>query len=104
MYDVKFYQMLSEANDAIMQRSFALEELKDHLAQIEKNETTTDEYREDIRDQISENYLALQYAMELYHDMAQQLFKVKLLSTFIDDSIDVRSFNLQYEDWAGLDE
>lgn len=103
-YDAKFYQMLAEAHTAILQRSRDLELLKKDIATQEMIDGVDQTWVEELRTRASEDYLSLQYAHELYADLAQHLVKMRLMSMFLDHSLESETFNMVFEEMMGEDE
>lgn len=106
MYDIKFYNMLSDAHDMIVSKSSFLEQSKKELAKLEKNKskvsgllgTTVQDDIDELVEQTSEAYLAITYAKSLLADLTDRMIDVRLLASFVDGRFNDDVFNRLYED------
>jgi hypothetical protein len=104
MYDIDFYRLLSDTEDRILTKNRDLVTMKNELAKIEKIEGFDEEHLTDLRNQISEMYLSIQYAQTLRDEMALFMPHVRMLASFADSRFDDETFNMIYEEWIGDDE
>ena len=101
MHEVDFYKMLAQADDTVLQRNRDLEMAKKDLASYEAIEDFNVPELDRLRDEISEQYLAMQYGQTLAADLSAVMCQVRLLSAFIDQRFDNETFNMLYEEWIG---
>lgn len=104
MFDVSYYELLSRAQDELLNRQSLLTALKEDLrirdeeisATIEPHSSLI-EGAERLRNEISETYLSIYYATDLYHELAHKLSDVKLLGSFTGERLEVETWNRLYE-------